>query len=311
MTQKSGKMLKIILFTGYRCNNFCRFCVDSNKREFPEKSTEQLIREIYSAKTKGADILEIIGGEATIRPDFPLLVKTASDLGIGSIAAATNGRVFADFSFADKIVSSGITSLIFSVHGSGPKTHDLLTGSPGSFSELERGMENLRRLGFNSINGNTTVVRPNLSDLGAIAAFYVKRGIRNVEYIFVDPNSGGAFDNFKELVPRISEAAPHMRRALDLGRAAGFAHWHVRYVPVCHFRGYEEQISEINEREFFFTEHWAPDFRNTDAIESRQALARKKTGRCRGCAFYMSCEGLWTEYLKHYGDGEVRKIRKA
>ena len=311
MTEKNGKVLKIVLFTGYSCNNCCRFCVDSNKRGLPEKSTATLISEIYSASAKGAGVLEIIGGEATIRPDFPLLVKTAAGLGIRAIAAATNGRVFADPAAAEKIVDSGITSLIFSVHGSGPKTHDRLTQSPGSFSELCRGIENLRSLGFKNINGNTAVVRPNLSDLENIADFYIKRGIKNVEYIFVDPNYGGAFDNFKELVPKISEAAPQIIKALDRGRAAGFAHWHARYVPVCHFRGYEEQISEINEREIFFTEHWAPDFKNTDAIASRQALARKKTRRCSGCAFYLSCEGIWTEYLKHYGDGELRKIRKA
>jgi molybdenum cofactor biosynthesis enzyme MoaA len=304
------KRLKIVLFTGYRCNNNCRFCVDADKRDMPEKTTAELLRDLYEAGRKGADIVEIIGGESTIRPDFPALVKAARNLGIKDVLAATNGRVFSDKAVARAVVRSGITGLIFSVHGPDARTHDALTRSPGSFRELVRGMENLRELGFDRINGNTTVVRPNVKKLPAIARFYAGRGVPNVEYIFVDPNYGGARNDFEALVPRISSAAPWMRKALDIGNAAGFGEWKVRYVPLCHFRGYLGQISETNERVLFDTQHWAPDFFNPDAISSRQVVGRRKTPRCRGCAAAPMCEGLWTEYLRRFGDGELKPFAR-
>ena len=101
-----------------------------------------------------------------------------------------------------------------------------------------------------------------------------------------------------------------MRAALAIGRRAGMDQWKARYVPLCHFTGCLDQISELNEKKLFLTEHWAPDFKNTDAIGSRAEVARAKTPRCRGCALYRACEGIWVEYLKRFGDGELKPVKK-
>lgn len=309
MKRKKRKKLKIVLFTGYACNNRCRFCMEADKRRLPCKTTPQLVREVYQAARKGAEILEIVGGEATIRKDFPHIVSLAKKLGIPDVICATNGREFSDPGRAREITRAGVDCLIFSVHGHSPAVHDGLTMRPGSFRELCRGLENLKKLGFKNINGNTTVVKGNMRHLVKIAGFYVKHRVRNVEYIFVDPNSGGAHNDFAGLVPRISEAAPFMRRALDAGLKAGFDQWKVRYVPLCHFAGYEKQISEINERNLFLTEHWAPDFRNSNVTGSRAVVARRKTARCLGCRLFAACEGIWVEYLRKYGDSELEAVK--
>lgn len=307
---RDDRKLKIVLFTGYACNNNCAFCIDADKRELPQKTTAQLLREVARARSKGAYVLEMIGGEATIRPDFHRLVSAAKKLGIPQVSCATNGRVFADPAAARRIVRAGIDSVIFSVHGPTARVHDALTRTPGSFAQLKRGLANLRALGFRRINGNTTVVKSNMVSLPALARFYIRNRIRNVEYIFVDPNYGGARNDFKKLVPRISKAAPLMRRVLAAGRAAGMGEWKARYVPLCHFRDCLDQISEINEREIFRAEHWAPDFVNRDAIGSRASVGRRRTARCRGCALYSACEGIWVEYLKNYGESELRPVKK-
>ena len=301
--------MKIVLFAGYACSNRCVFCVSADKRGQPAPTTKELLSRIYSAGKKGADILEIIGGEATIRPDFPALVRAAKEIGIGEVVCATNGRVFADPAMARAIVSAGIDALIFSIHGPSPAVHDRLTSVPGSFAELRKGLANLKKLGFGRISGNTAVVKGNMRSLPELARLYVRLGIRNVEYIFVDPNYGGARNAFDKLVPKISIAAPFMRRALRVGLAAGFDQWKVRYVPLCHFKGYEAQISETNEREVFRTEHWAPDFKNADAIGSRSAVGRRRTAACKGCARLNVCEGLWVEYLKRRGDSELKPVK--
>ncbi len=310
MIKENPKRLKIVLFTGYACSNRCVFCVSADKRALPEPTTKELLALVYSARKKGADILEIIGGEATIRPDFPALVRAAKDIGISEVVCATNGRVFADMALARAIVEAGIDALIFSIHGPSAAVHDALTSVSGSFAELRKGLANLKKLGFGRISGNTTVVKGNMRSLPELAKLYVRLGIRNVEYIFVDPNYGGARNAFDKLVPRISAAAPYMRRALRVGRASNFNQWKVRYVPLCHFKGYGAQISETNEREVFRTEHWAPDFRNADAIGSRSAVGRRRTAACKGCARLNVCEGIWVEYLKRYGDSELKPVKK-
>lgn len=303
------KKTKIVLFTGYSCNNNCRFCINSGKRDLPGKSTRELVRDIYAAGEKGAEILEIIGGEATIRPDFSVLVRAAKRVGIPAVVCATNGRVFADPAAAREIVGSGIDSLVFSIHGHSAVVHDRLTRVRGSFEQLLQGIANLKELGFDNICGNTTVVKSNMRGLPKLAGLYADLGVRCVEYIFVDPNCGGANTGFKALVPRIADAAPYMREALRAGAKRGYPGWTVRYVPLCHFQGYEAQVSETMERAVFLTEHWAPDFKNTDVSGSRAVVGRRKTEACRGCRKAGECEGIWVEYLRRYGDGELTPVK--
>ncbi len=308
---KQEKRQKLVIFTGYACNNNCVFCINADKRQIRPKNTQELLKEIYASSKKGIEILELIGGEPSIRDDFFLLLSAAKKVGIKETVIATNGRMFSDFSFAKKAVESGLGAIIFSVHGSHARLHDMLTQAPGSFSQLKKGIENFRKLKFPKINGNTTVVKQNMRDIPKIADLYVSKGIRNVEYIFVDPNYGGAKNNFEKYVPKISKAAVFIKKALDIGLKAGYDQWKARYVPLCHFKGYFDHISEINERKLFFVRHSAPDFRNEDVLSSRRKAGRRKTAACKGCAVYRLCEGIWVEYISRYGDGELKPVKNG
>lgn len=300
---------KLVLFTGFSCSSHCHFCVDLNKRDVPDKSTQQIVREMVQAKSRGVDYLELIGGETTMRGDFLPLVRTASKLGFKDVVVVTNGRMFAYPDFARETLEAGVTELVFSIHGHDAKLHDAVTAAPGSFDQLIRGIANLRALRFDRIFANCTVVKPNMRHLPDIGRLFLELGIEHAEFIFVDPNYGGAYTNFDGMVPRVSEAAPYMRETLDVGRAGGTRHWTARYVPLCHFQGYLDQISELKEVEVFRTRHWAPDFVNEDVGASRRTAGRVKTERCDGCSLHGRCEGLFKEYLKRYGDSELEPVR--
>lgn len=304
------KKKKIVIILGYKCNNNCLFCVNSDKRNLKNKEKKEIIKEIYLAKKQNADIIEFIGGETTIRNDFIEIISTARKLNIPDIVIATNGRMFSDINFAKKAINAGLSTVIFSVHGPNSTIHDKLTQVKGAFKQLIKGIENLKKIGFKNINGNTTIVKQNYRYLSEIAKLYIKYRIRNVEYIFVDPNYGGAYDNFYKLVPKISNAAPYMRKALDIGNNYGFDQWKVRYVPLCYFKTHLNQISELNEVRLFDTKHWAPDFINNDVLTSRKIVGRIKPEKCKKCKLYNICEGIWKEYLKKYGDGELKPVLK-
>lgn len=300
------KIKKTVIIAGYNCNNHCRFCIDANKRNLPEKSTQQIIFEMIEARRRGRTYLEIIGGEQTIRSDFIYLIEMAKKIGFETILMSTNGRMLAYTDFAQKLIKAGITSIIFSIHGHNAQLHDSLTQVEGSFSQLLKGIENVKKLGFKNIGSNTTIVRQNYKSLPEIGRFIFGLGIRNAEFIFVDSSQGGAYDNFKELVPRISEAAPYIRQCLNIGKDNKVEHWHIRYVPLCYFMGYESQISELYEARYFQTEHLAPDFKNFDVENSRAEIARVKILRCEDCIYYNYCEGIWKDYITHYGDKELQ-----
>ena len=303
-----SKIKKTVIIVGYRCNNRCRFCNDANKRELPNKTTKQIKKEMIGARNKETTYLELIGGETTIRPDVLELISFAKNLGFQTIAMSTNGRMYSYLKFTKKIIKAGLTDIVFSIHGHNSKIHDYLTQSPGSFKELLKGLNNFKKLGFERIGSNTTIVKQNYKHLPQIGQFIYQQGIRNSEFIFVDPNYGGAYDNFDKLVPRISQIAPYVKKCLDIGRRNKIPHWAVRYVPLCYFQDYLDQISELREVKIFHTEHLAPDFENFDVESSRQLIGRAKTKKCQNCQLFKQCEGIWKEYLKHYGDKELKPI---
>lgn len=303
-----GRVLKTVIILGYQCNNRCRFCIAARKRVLSVTPSRFVAARIARAAAEGSRYLEFIGGEATLREDLPALVAYARRQGFTTVCMATNGRMFAYPRFARSLVDAGLTDVIMSIHGHEAGLHDGLTRAPGSFRQLLAGLANLRARGLERIGSNTTIVKPNVAHLSEIGRRILGLGLSNSEFIFVDCNQGGAYERFDELVPRISEAAGPMRRLLELGRGRS-THWCVRYVPLCHFLGYEDQISEVLERRLFSTRHFAPDFVNRNVEDSRRVAGRVRPARCRGCALYDECEGLFREYYRRRGDAELRPVR--
>ena len=308
------KIKKTVIFAGYSCNNNCKFCINWDKRTIPDRSTSEIKREIAGAKARGSTYLEIIGGEPTIRKDILKLISFAREMGFDTVMMSTNGRLYSYEEFARKILRAGLNSIVFSIHGHNPKLHDSLTQSPGSYNQLRKGIENIREMAKElklkiDIGSNTCIVKQNYKYLPQIGKGIQDFGIDNAEFIFVDPNYGAAFRFFNKLVPKISEVTPYVQKCLDIGKKNKASHWHIRYVPLCYFQDYLNQVSELQEVKTFQTEHVAPDFYNPDAEKGRATIGRAKTERCRGCKLYNICEGIWKEYLKHYGDKELKPVK--
>jgi len=311
----SKKIKKTVIFTGYKCNNKCIFCINWDKRNILGRTTSEIKKEMVGAKNRGSTYLEIIGGETTMRPDIIEIISFAKDLRFETIMMATNGRMYSYEEFARKILKAGLNSIVFSIHGHTAKLHDSLTQTRGSFKQLKKGIENVKRIRKElnlkiNLGSNTCIVKQNYKYLPQIGEYIYNLGINNAEFIFVDPTYGAAFDFFDKLVPKISKIAPFVRKCLDIGKKNNIVHWHIRYVPLCYFTDYLDQISEIQEVKTFKTEHIAPDFYNPNAEKGRKSIGRAKTKKCKGCLLYDKCEGIWKEYLKHYGDKELHPINK-
>ncbi|MEM5782170.1 MAG: radical SAM protein, partial [Candidatus Aenigmatarchaeota archaeon] len=284
MTLKQIK--KTVIFAGYQCNNRCIFCINYDKRKLPNPSTADIKREILLSRKRGNTYLELIGGEPTIRPDIVDLITFAKKAGFDIIMIATNGRMLSYYDFAENIIKAGLNSIVFSIHGHNAKLHDSLTQVPGSFKQLNQGVHNVQniikkfRLKI-SLGTNTTIVKQNYKYLPQIGEYIRKLELYNAEFIFVDPSYGGAYHYFNKLVPKISDIAPYVYKCLDIGRKYKIPHWHIRYVPLCYFQNYLDQISELHEIQIYSnTEHVAPDFYDDNAIYNRQKIGRVKPSKC-------------------------------
>lgn len=294
------KTKKTVIFMGYSCNNNCIFCCNSIRRKhIKDESTVEIKRKILVAKKSGSTYLELIGGEPTIRKDIFEIVRFAKKLNFGTIIFATNGRMFSNKEFAKRIIEAGINQIVFSIHGHNSKLHDSLTRVPGSFKELKKGIKNLEEMGFNNIGSNTTIVKQNYKYLVGIGKLIFNLGIRNSEFIFVDPTRGAPKENFNEIVPTYDKVSPYVNNLLEFGKIKKILHWHIRYYPLCSINEkYHSMVSEIHEKKVFKTEHLAPDFVNRDVEQSREIVGRTKIEKCKDCKYSDKCEGYWKEYIK-------------
>ena len=300
---------------GYSCNNKCIFCCNEDKRQtIEDQTTEEIKKEMVQYRKNGSEYVEFVGGEPTIRKELIELIVFAKKLGFKTIMFATNGRMLSNKIFAKKVIDSGITHIVFSIHGHNSQLHDELTQVPGSFNQLMQGIKNVKDLGLKDIGSNTTIVKQNYKNLEEIGNLIYSLGIRNSEFIFVDPTRGGPKNNFDSIVPTYEEVSPFVNALLSFGKEKNIPHWHIRYYPLCFIKKeFHDMVSETKEKEIFKTEHIARDFINTNVEKNRELVGRTKIKKCNGCEFYNICEGYWKEYeiKRPYRDkSDLEEVRK-
>lgn len=293
---------RVDIKVGLGCNNNCLFCVQANKRGVPDKDTELIKTQIKESRDNCSSIV-FTGGEPTIRKDIFELVSYAKELGFNIIQIQTNGRMLAYKDFCRKMIDAGATEFSPALHGHVPELHDFLTRSEGSFNHTVQAIRNLKSL-HQMVITNTVVVKPNYRNLPDIARLLVSLGVDQFQFAFVHA-LGNAWDNFDSIVPRVSLAAPYIKRGLQIGIDAKIPVM-AEAIPYCQMSGYENYVSEkfIPDSEIQDMNYKIPDYRKTRITEGKI-----KFPQCEQCRYDKICEGPWKEYPEKLGSDEFQPVR--
>lgn len=140
----------LTLELGVNCNNRCTFCPQHYLRcgtlSGRDLSTGQALNRIAEGEKSGFKRIAFTGGEPTVRTDLPELVATAAKSGFTEISITTNGRMLAVENLTEQLLTAGLNRISFSLHSADGALHDRLTGVPGGFEQLSRGIATARRL---------------------------------------------------------------------------------------------------------------------------------------------------------------------
>lgn len=294
-------MERIDLKTGFFCNNDCKMCVQAHKKQFGNKSTEQLKQYLREAVVKYKGVV-FTGGEATIREDILDLVSYAKKIGYSLIQIQTNGRMFAYSDFCLRMIDAGASEFALAIHGQIAKLHDYLTSSIDSFGQTLQGIKNLLSLNQRVLT-NTVITKPNYRHLPEIAKLLAGLGVKQFQFAFVHI-LGNATKNIDSIVPRKSLIEPYVKKALDIGISSK-AKPMTEGIPYCFMQGYEKFISE---RTIPRTKVYDLDYIIEDFTEVRQKEGKIKGSVCKGCHYYKICEGPWKEYPQKYGWEEFNPV---
>ncbi len=297
-------MKKAYCAMGYQCNNDCIICAVSARKRFMkegEMSTDEL-KDFFSKLPEDTNVLELSGGEPTLRSDFfellDFIKKRNPDL---KLILLTNGRKLANTSFTEKLLDYNIREVIIAIHGNNKKIHERITRAAGSFNESILGIENGMNCGL-PLTLKTIVTKLNYKSLPNIAEFLITR-FENLERYTINglDISGNALENFENVAVRYSQAKTFIQQAIDTCASYG-----VRVmlygIPFCVLDEEYHKYPAPQPKTVFSYKS-----KSTEVINELFDDPYGTTKKCNGCKYKDSCFGVWYSYYEKFPD-EIKPI---
>ena len=238
------------------CNSRCVFCLDTDTPRNVYIPEEDVHRELVRGREQlKADKVILSGGEGSIHPKFVDFVRFAKDIGYNRVQTVTNGVMFSKREFYRDAVDAGLGEITFSLHGHTPELHDRLTGTPGAFHKLMKGMMRAIREGRIIVNVDVCINKQNVPYIDQIVDLCLSVGVREFDLLHVIPQ-GAAFENRNDLFYDPVDHLPRLQKVFRLNRHPNVVIWTNRF-PVEFLEGLEDLIQdphkmldEVNGRRF-------------------------------------------------------------
>src|SRR5256712_6429769 len=119
-----------------RCNLKCPICfANANAAGYVfEPTFEQIVYEFAVLRAQRpipVAAIQFAGGEPTIYPQFPEIVKAAKDMGFPQVQVATNGiRLATEDGFLDKVADAGLNTIYLQFDGLREENYIKARGRP-------------------------------------------------------------------------------------------------------------------------------------------------------------------------------------
>ncbi len=276
---------KVIMNVTYVCNNRCTFCAVGTRTQVdghPTRQREHLDR--YRAQ--GVTMVDFDGGEPTLNPELVPLVRYARSIGYDRVNVTTNGRMCTYEGFARTLVRSGVTTLLFSVHGHDAQSHAQQVGVAEAFAQTTQGIRHCVKHAPPGVElgMNVTLTKGNHAHLGALAQLAWDLGLRWMNLQFLTP-----FGRATRWI------APDTQAAADVAMGV-IAQWRDRMkfqvinLPFCFMPGHEELlVGDLLklQRHMIFV--------NNEDVNLAEYLAERRVRKpqCEGCPHAVFCGGFY------------------
>ena len=318
----------------YRCNLACSFCyAGCGTPEAAPKSgggremdTAEAIRVLeILAEDARVPSISFTGGEATLRPDLPLLIARARELGM-RVNLITNGVRCRSRDYVEELREAGLASAQVSVEGPEAETHDRLTQRPGSFDRTIAGLRNLVEAGLTA-HTHTTINRVNADRLGGIVDLAADLGLPRLSMNQIIPTGTPGLSRNADLRISYTEIGERVLAARERARERGIEFLWYSPTPFCIFNPIANGLGNKGCAACDGLIHVAPDgevlpcssydrgvgnllTEGFDKVWSGRAAVRHRKKRhapavCRTCEHFALCQGACPLYWRAQGKGEL------
>ncbi len=175
----------VVLEVTRRCNLRCRYCFADGGAQTPDVPLETLKAAAADIAARcGGPLLQLSGGEPTLRDDLPELVRAAKAAGCSYVQLNTNGlRLAREPAYAAALAEAGLDIVFLQFDGTKNEIYQALRGA----ALLEEKLEAIRvcaALGLGVTLVPTVVRGVNDDDLGALVdlAKSLLPGVRGIHF---------------------------------------------------------------------------------------------------------------------------------
>lgn len=276
---------KLVMNVTYACNNHCTFCAVGTRTQVHGHPTRQR-EHLEHYRKLGVTMVDFDGGEPTINPELVTLVRYARALGYERVNVTTNGRMLGYEDFAKKLVRSGLTTLLFSVHGPDARTHAQQVGVAEAFDQTLAGIRNALAHAPKGVDlgMNITITKGNWELLPAVTALCWDLGLRWLNIQFLTPFGRAT----KWVAPDTQAAANVAMRVIDEWRDR--MKLQIINLPFCFMPGYEAfMMGDLGK----LSRHMV--FVNNEDVNLAEYLAERRTRKpvCASCPHAVFCGGFY------------------
>jgi MoaA/NifB/PqqE/SkfB family radical SAM enzyme len=314
--EKSSKNCFVSCEIPSPCKKGCIFCSRSLKNK---KNKEIVVKPnkiesdlSYIHNSLKIDTLRIGGNEPLNYPGLLRVIKYAKELGYREIRLATSGERLINFNFTRKFCASGVDKVQLSIYGYNDESHDLITGSRGSFKILLNAIRNLQRFPKVEIMLHSLLLKQNylfISKIYDFIASYFR--IFPINFCMVRPRNSDQRDYY-EFAPKFSDIAKILKHNKVMGRAK------IR-IPYCVLPKFylKSAISGYTEDELLQPGNFYENNPFVKISMNRLIFCNEGTymedkisflTKCSQCKLNNFCMGIPDLYLKLYGDGEFKPL---
>ncbi|MFT5876125.1 MAG: molybdenum cofactor biosynthesis enzyme MoaA [Clostridium sp.] len=335
---------RMVLHVGYACNARCSFCyyleqIESGNTN--DLSTEEIKQRLKQGRQWGKTAIDFTGGEPTIRKDLVEVISYAKEIGYKDINVITNCIIIARKEhYLQELVDAGLNDILLSLHSFSPELHDHLTKILKSHHAVLKTAEKVNSIDGLSLRFNYVVNQENFHELNQAVDLMASYKPDAINLILFHPNNDAITADQKVKFNSYGVITTEVKKAIDAINDK-VPHINVRHLPYCLMKGYERHLkpffqlqyekkewdyclSTLQKRgklvywaglaggaflsltnPYFWVANW--DNKKHLAIQRVQLLTmRKKGNKCSSCALNHICDGLQKEYIKKYGDDELK-----
>lgn len=162
----------VLLEVTNRCNLQCKFCFADGGRDERDPTLEELKDAIRGITEKcGNPLLQLSGGEPTLRDDLPELIRFGKEAGCSYVQINTNGiRIAEDPEYAERLAKAGLDIVFLQFDGTRDEIYEILRGKKLFDTKLQT-IKMCSELGIGVTLVPTVVPGVNTDDLGNIIEF--------------------------------------------------------------------------------------------------------------------------------------------